>query len=135
MAAVPPAAPTDHAEALAWADRLRDVPHVWGGVSAYGVDCSGLVHLVWRRFGVILPRDARDQASVIEPVPAGQERPGDLYFFGQAGVGVNHVGFVAEPVDGTRQILHACEIQGRVVLEPIPPDRLATLVGIGRVRT
>jgi gamma-D-glutamyl-L-lysine dipeptidyl-peptidase len=135
VAAVPPAAPTDHAEALAWADRLRDVPHVWGGVSAYGVDCSGLVHLVWRRFGVIMPRDARDQASVIEQVPLGQERPGDLYFFAQPGGGVDHVGFVAEPEDGRPQILHACEVQGRVVLEPIPPTRLPNLVGAGRVRT
>lgn len=135
VAAVPPSAPTDHAEALAWADRLRDVPHVWGGVSAYGVDCSGLVHLVWRRFGVIMPRDARDQASVIEQVPLGQERPGDLYFFARPGGPVDHVGFVAEPEDGSRQILHADDVQGKVILEPIPADRLPYLVGAGRVRT
>jgi cell wall-associated NlpC family hydrolase len=129
VAAVPPAAPADHAEALAWADRLRDVPHVWGGMSAYGVDCAGLVHLVWRRFGVILPRDTRDQASVVEPVPLGQERPGDLYFFGADG-DVTHVGFVAE----AGEILHACDVQGRVVLEPIPDERRRALLGAGRVR-
>src|SRR5690606_7958645 len=54
VAAVPPAPPADHAEVLAWADRLRDVPYVWGGVCAFGVDCSGLVYLAWRRFGVTI---------------------------------------------------------------------------------
>jgi cell wall-associated NlpC family hydrolase len=134
VAAVPPGAPADHGEALSWADRLRDVPHVWGGVSAYGVDCSGLVHLVWRRFGVILPRDAQDQASVIDQVPLGQEQPGDLYFFGPGDGTINHVGFVGEPEDGVPQMLHADEVQGRVVLEPVPAERRSALLGAGRVR-
>ncbi|HEX6872185.1 MAG TPA: NlpC/P60 family protein, partial [Micromonosporaceae bacterium] len=58
VAAVPPTPPADRADVLEWADRLRDVPYIWGGTSAHGVDCSGLVHLSWRRFGVVLPRDA-----------------------------------------------------------------------------
>jgi cell wall-associated NlpC family hydrolase len=134
VAAVPPAAPADHAEALEWADRLRDVPHVWGGMSAYGVDASGFVHLVWRRFGVILPRDAADQASVVDQVPLGQERPGDLYFFTNPGAAPHHVGFVAPLDEETPQILHACDARGRVVLEPMPAGRAATLVGVGRIR-
>jgi cell wall-associated NlpC family hydrolase len=134
VAAVPPTPPTDHSETLAWADRLRDVPHVWGGASAYGVDAAGLVHLVWRRFGVTMPRDAADQAGVVDPVTINQERPGDLYFFAGADGAINHVGFVAAPPAATRQVLHACEVQGRVVLEDIAADRAATLVGAGRIR-
>jgi hypothetical protein len=103
VAAVPPAPPRDHADVLPWADRLRDVPHVWGGGSAFGVDGPGMVHLVWRRF---------------------------------ASGAVNHVGFVAAPSEEApvRPILHACDLQGRVVLESMPEHRAAALVGIGRVR-
>jgi cell wall-associated NlpC family hydrolase len=129
VAAVPPVPPTDHAEVLEWADRLRDVPYIWGGVSAYGVDCSGLVHLAWRRFGVVLPRDAHDQARATVEVPAGEERPGDLFVFAKPGQPVHHIGFVA----GAEGILHADSEQGRVVLEPLTTNRASTLVGVRRV--
>ena len=59
VAAVQPSPPSDNAEVLEWADRLRDVTYLPGGMSAYGVDGPGFVHLVWRRFSVMLPRDAR----------------------------------------------------------------------------
>ncbi|HEY7222559.1 MAG TPA: NlpC/P60 family protein [Micromonosporaceae bacterium] len=137
VAAVPLAPPYDHAEVLPWADRLRDVPHVWGGGSAYGVDAPGLVHLVWRRFGVTLPREAHDLARSVTQIEPGQERPGDLYFFATSGGQIDHVGFVAAPSEeaSARPILHADDIVGRVVLEDLPPQRAAVLVGIGRVHT
>jgi len=136
LAAVPPVPPNDNAEALAWADRLRDVPYVWGGGSAYGVDASGLVHLVWRRFGVTLPRDAQDQASVVVPIAAGEQRPGDLYFFGDSSGRIVHVGFVAAPSEeaSARPILHASPAQGRVILEDVPAELASALVGIGRIK-
>jgi cell wall-associated NlpC family hydrolase len=134
VAAVPTAPPTDHAEVLPWADRLRDVPHVWGGGCAFGVDAGGLVHLVWRRFGVSLPRDPFDLARAVTPLSPGEERPGDLYFFGQP---ISHVAFVVAPSQeaSLRPMLHADEVSGRVVLEEMSPQRAATLVGVGRVRT
>ena len=136
VAAVPDEAPADHAEVLAMADRLRDVPYVWGGVSAYGVDCSGLVYLAWRRFGITLPRDAHDQAAATTQIELGQEQPGDLYFFARPGKGVHHVAFVASaPVGDTRLMLHACGELGRVVLEPIAGERAETLVAVHRVTT
>jgi gamma-D-glutamyl-L-lysine dipeptidyl-peptidase len=136
LAAVPPAPPSDNAEVLEWADRLRDVPYIWGGASAYGVDCSGLVHLAWRRFGVTLPRDAHDQAAALAPVALGTERPGDLYVFGHPGQEIHHIGFVAEPPEGDqRPMLHASSEQGRVVLEPMTAERSQALVGARRVVT
>jgi cell wall-associated NlpC family hydrolase len=108
---------------------------VWGGGSAYGVDAGGLVHLVWRRFGLTLPRDPHDLAHVVNPVPPGGERPGDLYFFGDGGM-VSHVGFVAAPSEDAqvRPVLHADDVSGRVVLESLTPQRAAVLMGVGRVR-
>ncbi len=129
-------APTGQPEAkelLGVAERLLDVPYVWGGLSAYGIDCSGLVHLAHRRLGVTVPRDADSQADVGESAPLGTEQPGDLYFFTRDGKPAHHVGIVAgQPAAGTegpRQLLHASgqDAAGRVVNEPMPADRTAQL--------
>jgi cell wall-associated NlpC family hydrolase len=130
-------APPSAEQVLAVAARLLDVAYVWGGVSAYGIDCSGLVHLAWRRFGVTLPRDADDQAAATMPLEFGEEHPGDLYFFARTGQKVHHIGFVAaEPNDdGHRRMLHACYAHRRVVDEPVRGDRAATLIAAHRVLT
>ena len=69
-----------------------------------------------------LPRDADDQAAATTPLPLGDERPGDLYFFARPGRRIHHVGIVAPSRDGgSRRMLHACYRQRRVVAEPLPP--------------
>jgi cell wall-associated NlpC family hydrolase len=103
--------------------------YVWGGLTRDGLDCSGLVHLVWRHFGVVVPRDASEQALASTPVTDAE--PGDLYFFGHPGRPVHHVGIVVEP--GT--MVHASSVRHRVVEEPLPPDRVATLVATHRFAT
>ncbi|GAB3940598.1 NlpC/P60 family protein [Micromonospora vulcania] len=129
-----PAEPPTADEALTLAQRLLDVVYVWGGLSAYGIDCSGLVHLAWRRFGVLLPRDADDQALATTPLPLGAERRGDLYFFARPGRKIHHIGIVtAAPSGDHRRMLHACYRQRRVVEEQLPAERTATLVGVHRV--
>lgn len=129
-----PAERPEPKEVLAVAERLRDLVYVWGGLSTDGIDCSGLVHLAWRRHGVTLPRDADDQAEATTPLALDDERPGDLYFFAHPGRRIHHVGIVsAEPHGGRRRMLHACYLTRRVVEEELPPARVATLVGAHRV--
>jgi len=130
-AVVPPSIPSAATDVLALARRLVDRVYVWGGMSRHGIDCSGLVHLAWRRFGVRLPRDASDQADATDPLPPGEERPGDLYFFARPGHAVHHVGFVSDR--GPGHMLHACSQRRLVVEEPMPPDRVATLAAAHRV--
>jgi cell wall-associated NlpC family hydrolase len=133
-----PTSPPSAKDVLAVADRLLDVPYVWGGLSAYGIDCSGLVHLAHRRLGVRVPRDADDQAGASEQLKLGTEQPGDLYFFARPGRAVHHVGVVAASAAGTdddpRRMVHASgyDSEGRVVSEPMPADRVATLAGTHR---
>jgi hypothetical protein len=117
------------ADVVATARQLLGVPYLWGGMSAGGIDCSGLVHLSWRRCGVTLPRDADDQHRATVPVPIGEERPGDLYFFAREGKPVHHVGIVTGP----RRMVHASYTDRRVVDEDLHGDRAATLVAAGRV--
>jgi hypothetical protein len=131
---VPARAPTG-AEVLATARRFLDIPYVWGGLSTAGIDCSGLVHLVWRRLGIRLPRDAHEQAAATTPVPPGDVRPGDLYFFAREGRRIHHVGIVAAaPAAGALgRMVHASSDAHRVLEEELRPDRAATFAGAHRV--
>jgi cell wall-associated NlpC family hydrolase len=112
-----------------WARRFIGLAYLWGGLSRYGLDCSGLVHLAFRAAGVVVPRDAEDQHGAARPVELGAERPGDLYFFAREDGHVVHVGFVT----GTGRMLHAPET-GKVIEEaPLTPRRRETLVAAGRL--
>lgn len=56
--------------------------YLWGGRSAEGVDCSGLVQLLWSFRGKQLPRNASHQALACSPVDPDQLRADDLIFLG-----------------------------------------------------
>ena len=69
--------------------RFVGVPYLWGGGSAFGIDCSAFVRLLHRLSGVMLPRDSYVQFDAGRSIePPGQ--PGDLLFFGN-GLRVTHV--------------------------------------------
>ncbi len=119
---------TDRLAVLAEASRFVGLRYLWGGMSPYGFDCSGLVHYAYRQAGMVVPRDAEAQAHVCDPVALGSERPGDLYFFARKNDRVFHVGFVT----GDRVMLHAPEGGGLVEDAPLSPERVATLVAAGR---
>jgi murein DD-endopeptidase / murein LD-carboxypeptidase len=66
----------DHAEALI------GTPHVMGGYSSRGIDCSGLVKLTHAKANLDLPRSSHDQARYGSIISPGEElRRGDLIFF------------------------------------------------------
>ncbi|HEK86471.1 MAG: C40 family peptidase [Candidatus Saccharicenans sp.] len=81
-------------EMVALAKRFLGLPYFWGGTSPLGLDCSGYVQLIYRLSGLEILRDADiqfTQSGLLE-VPKGQERAGDLVFFGQKGI--SHVGMM-----------------------------------------
>lgn len=43
--------------------KFLHAPYQWGGRSPFGIDCSGLTQIVFKLYGVNLPRDAYQQSS------------------------------------------------------------------------
>ena len=58
--------------------------YYWGGRSAWGIDCSGLVNLAYRAWGVDLPRNAAAQCAVARRLNRAGLKPGDLVFTADA---------------------------------------------------
>jgi gamma-D-glutamyl-L-lysine dipeptidyl-peptidase len=72
-------------------------PYLWGGRSAFGMDCSGLVQLAYKMGGFKIPRDAAVQATQGETVHLIHETiPGDLLFFDNQEGDINHVGILLQ---------------------------------------
>ena len=93
-------------------------PYEWGGLSAAGIDCSGLVHLAFRLAGVVVPRDAWQQEQAGARVAAGAERAGDLVTYGAGRA--DHIAFWL----GAGRILHATARGGLGVVEEAEPEDL-----------
>lgn len=127
--------PVEAAAVLATARRFMGLEYLWGGTCAYGLDCSGLVHLSFRALGKVVPRDGHDQAAAAEDVPVEDARPGDLLFFARPERGIHHVGFCTGRTDGLAagnpsglRMLHAPGTGNVVVEEALSQDRQATLL-------
>ena len=106
-----------------WAlERFRGAPYQWGGLTPWGVDCSGLVQTTFAARGVDVPRDSSQQAEAGTAVPLDAFRPGDLLFFhSERGPAITHVAFAAEG----DTLIHSTIARGGVVQEPFTPGSRA----------
>ena len=96
-------------------------PYEWGGMSNRGIDCSGLVHMAYRRAGRLVPRDAHEQEEAGSRVREDELQPGDLITYGD-GDRADHVALWL----GNDQILHSTGRDGAsgpgVIEEEEPPE-------------
>jgi gamma-D-glutamyl-L-lysine dipeptidyl-peptidase len=102
---------------LSFARQMMGSPYLWGGASSKAVDCSGFVKLVYYTQGIILARDASQQARHGEPIDFSNMnnlKPGDLLFFGSSEQQISHVGIYL----GKGNFIHA---SGRVHISSIDP--------------
>jgi gamma-D-glutamyl-L-lysine dipeptidyl-peptidase len=91
-------------------------PYEWGGLTERGIDCSGLVHMAYRRLGTLVPRDADQQETAGTPIDEADARAGDLVCFGEPRR-AHHIAFWL----GDGRVLHATAREGvnAVVEEPL----------------
>ena len=106
---------------VAVAERFVGVPYLWGGKTALGLDCSGLVQIAITACGVACPRDSDMQEEALgKPVATGGEpalKRGDFLFWsGHVAIARDHA-----------SLIHANAFHMAVAIEPIA-------VAVARIR-
>jgi gamma-D-glutamyl-L-lysine dipeptidyl-peptidase len=103
---------------LSYARQMMGFPYLWGGASSKAVDCSGFVKLIFYTQGIILARDASQQARYGESIDLSNRnnlQPGDLLFFGSSAQHISHEGIYL----GNGDFIHS---SGRVQISSIDPE-------------
>ena len=92
-------------------EKWANTPYRRGGMSRKGIDCSGLVYLIFlQKFGIELPRTVRNQARVGKKVNKKNMKPGNLVFF-KTGTRSRHVGIYV----GNQKFLHVSAKKGVII--------------------
>ena len=98
---------------VAVAEQFLSTPYLWGGKSALGIDCSGLVQVALAACGLKAPRDSdMQQAELGAALPHSELQKlkrGDLIFW------KGHVAMVRD----ARSIIHANAFHMMTAIEPL----------------
>ncbi len=107
---------------VAVAERFLGVPYLWGGKTALGLDCSGLVQVALTACGVACPRDSDMQEAALGELLAPRTvlKRGDLLFWSR------HVAIVRDEAS----IIHANAFHMAVAIEPMA-EALARISAAG----
>ena len=102
--------PLTEKDFAAVAERFLGVPYVWGGKTAAGLDCSGLIQTALQAVGKAAPRDTDMMEKALgDIVPSSEVQRGDLVFW------KGHMGVMLDE----DWLLHANAFHMAVAIEPL----------------
>ena len=105
--------PLDEQHLLQTVRFFLNIPYLWGGKNAMGMDCSGFTQIIMSLFGKKLLRNASEQVTqgnAIEDLKHVQA--GDLVFFDHEDGKISHVGIAID----SERLIHC---SGRVKVEKL----------------
>ena len=109
----------DRKKLIDYAMQFLGNPYVWGGESlTNGCDCSGFTMLIYRQFGIELPRCSYEQAEAGTKIAAKDALPGDLLFYERDGA-VYHVLIYI----GNEQAINASSSTTGIIISNVDYDK------------
>ena len=108
----------------------------YGGTTAAGFDCSGLVYHIFEQENIILPRNSYLQSlvgNVLDP-NRDEVQKGDLIFFKTNNKSqINHVGIVIEATHIEIKFIHSSTSKGVIISSTKEPYYKKTFVQLNRI--
>lgn len=115
---------------VVFAKKMLNIPYRFGGSSFMGIDCSGYVQKVFGFLNIPLPRSAREQFNIGEPVSKEELNIGDLVFFRTYASFPSHVGIYL----GNNLFIHASSKSKKVTIDSLDtPYYLKRFIGAKRI--
>ena len=101
--------------------QFLNAPYLGGGKNPMGIDCSGFTQVIFKIFGVDIPRDASNQVKEGENINfISDTQTGDLAFFDDEEGNIYHVGIILD----NNTIIHA---SGKVRIDKIDQQGINNL--------
>ncbi len=115
---------------ILFAKKMLDIPYRFGGSSFMGIDCSAYVQKVFGLLDVPLPRTAREQFHLGEPIEKEELSMGDLVFFKTYASFPSHVGIYL----GNNLFIHASSRSRKVSIDSLDtPYYIKRFIGAKRL--
>jgi len=113
-----------------FAQNMLGIPYKFGSNTFMGIDCSAFVQKAFSLVGIPLPRTAREQFDIGEPVDKGNLSVGDLVFFKTYASFPSHVGIYL----GNNLFIHASRMTRKVTIDSLDaPYYLRRFIGAKRI--
>jgi|WetSurMetagenome_2_1015567.scaffolds.fasta_scaffold82412_2 probable lipoprotein NlpC len=105
----PPARPEEDSRLEKAVNAWIGTPYHYGGMSKAGIDCSGLVCMIFTELGESgLPHSAEEMLKIGSRVPLSHVKKGDILFFSNGYKRIGHVGIYL----GNNEFVHASSKYG-----------------------
>ncbi len=103
-------------EIIDYAKTFQGTRYKYGGTTAAGMDCSGLVYTAFLKENIALPRVSRDMATKGILISFKDIEKGDLVFFKTSKKNtITHVGLVVEAKRGEVKFIHSTTRAGVII--------------------